>query len=245
MPEDNAGVSGTQPGAGQKPEEVSTQNKSVQEKDPNVKEDAKIQGDGTEEPSKKDLEGGDEDKQTPYHKIPAFQRQQRKIGQQSARMEEMANTIDKLLRVVESESAARKGEEYKPEKKEVKMPSPDEILDSEMSSLSAANDLSPEDEIEVEKIAKKYGYEVDGVKMYIPASAALQIFKDQGADGKPKVDPEVDDEGKPKTPSTRPSGSSGGEAKVGKVQVSKPGEKLTTDQIFARARQVLAGREES
>ena len=249
MPDLNAGVPGAQPGTGQNPDEVSSQNKSVQTDDPNAREGAKPQDKPTEDPSAKDLEGDkasdkEDDKQIPFHKNPAFQRQQRKISQQGARLEEQSAMIEKLLGLVESEAAARKGEEYKPEKKPTTLPSPEDILDSEMNKLSSTVDLSPEEEVEIEEIAKKYAYDVDGTKVYLPASSAYQIFKDQIAAGNPDAAPKVDADGKPVTPSTRPSGSSGGEAAVGKIQLSKPGEKLTTDQIFARARQVLASREE-
>lgn len=239
MPDDNAGESGTKPEAGQKPDEVSTQEKSVQEKDPNVSEDAKTQEKEPEDPKdEKPKENKDvkKDEQLPFHKHPAWQRMLRKNEKANGLVRRQGEMLTELINTVKEIAAGQKGEEYKPKKTddfEWDKLDFDDVLDSEMEQLVTSLgkedvDLSPGDEEEIVEIAKKYSKEVEGKKVYLSAPLAYQIWKDL-QESKP--------EDKKKT-STKPS-AGGSEKDVGKVQITKPGEKRKSlDQIVAEAKRL-------
>ncbi|KKN56844.1 hypothetical protein LCGC14_0568260 [marine sediment metagenome] len=181
MPEENAGEAATKAAAVQNTEGTQPPEKSVEVTPPPVKEDAKIQ---EEKPKGEEEKPGEKEpsKPEPFHKHPAFQRMTRKNATLNTKVETLSAQNTEMGELMKEMIALQKNEDFKPSAKaEEGLPDPQELLDTEMDTLSSKENLSSEDEAEVIVIAKKYATDLgDGAKAFLPAETAYQILKDRG-----------------------------------------------------------------
>ena len=187
MEEEKAGVADTSTAADQKSGQVSTEKNSASVSDSNHSEVAKTQDketdiskEGKENKDKKPSTSEEKsEKQEPFYKHPAFQRMSRKNAKLSTEVGAIKTQNAELVGLVKELMALTKGEEFKPEKVEnTEMPDSQELLDIEMDQFTKKTDLSDTEETEIIDIAKKYSYELEGNKVYLPVSVAYQIYKD-------------------------------------------------------------------
>ena len=195
------------PGTGQVPGEVSSQNQPAQ---PQLEVEGKIdsslpaENKVLEEKPKEDTpEKSSEEKDDPYHKNPAWQRQQRRIKSLTKRSDEQMGLMTKMTEALNGLIAFQKGEDYKPtEKAKEESPDYEELLDNELEELMVKESLSEDQEVAIMDIARKYAPEVDGEKIPLPAAVALRIYRDIEESIKKAIGASKEESAKP---STRPS----------------------------------------
>jgi len=155
--------------------QVSTEKKSETGDETSLKEEAKIQSNATE--SGEETTERKKEEEEPFHKSARFQRMLRKTSQQGAIIEKQERQIEAMNEMLKEVLATAKGEDYVPPTKTEEIPSPDELLESEMDAFtdSLKDDLTTEEESEIIEIAKKFKYKAGDRDIYLPPEVAYQI----------------------------------------------------------------------
>lgn len=191
---------------------------------------------GDEESSDEESSEEEDSENTPFHKHPAWQRQQRKIKSLESSMKEKDEVIDKMLEKLSSafgddvdvsdvkqESKSEEGESV----------SPQEVFDDEIEGLQQSlseegKELSTRDQKKIQEIAQKYSNTVDGQEYWLDANVAYRIYQDMQ---------QTEKQSNQNKPSTKPSHGQSSSASDMPADIYKQG--MSPSEVAAQARKHL------